>query len=360
MKPVAKGLLRILGSLFLLLLVVLAVAGIVQSSRSGEQTETVTPFSFDPYGENRFTPVGRGMLVTSDAGLTLFDETGKTLLTRTSAYTEPLTASCGGTAAVWSQDSSQALLITDKGETLEVTLSGNGIGGKVNEEGWTVFLARESGSKGVATVLKPDGQAVYRVRLGSSYPVDADLSPDSGTLALLTLQGAGSHVGLYSLNQEEELYGWTGEEAVFFELEYLGSNALLLLSTDRAVFLNGAAGPVSEFDFGGEYLKDYALTGEGFAVLALGRNRNGSAARLVTLDREGRLLASLEVPGEVESLSAAGRWISVLYPDKVTLYDSELREKGSLENASGVQTALAREDGSAIIVAGGSATIYEP
>ena len=77
MKPVAKGLLRILGSLFLLLLVVLAVAGIVQSSRSGEQTETVTPFSFDPYGENRFTPVGRGMLVTSDAGLTLLTRRGR-------------------------------------------------------------------------------------------------------------------------------------------------------------------------------------------------------------------------------------------------------------------------------------------
>lgn len=360
MKPVAKSLLRILGSLFLLLLAVLAVVGIVQSSRSGGETEAETAFSFDPYGENRFTPVGRGMLVTSDAGLTLFDDGGKTLLTRTMGYAEPLTFSCGGTAAVWSQDSSQAFLITDQGDIQEIVLSGDGIGGKVNEAGWAVFLSRESGSKGVATVLKPDGQAVYRVRLGSSYPVDADLSPDSGTLALLTLQGAGSHVGLYSLNQEEELYGWTGEEEVFFELEYLGGNALLLLSTERAVFLNGAAGPVSEFDYGGEYLKDYALTGEGFAVLALGRHRNGSAARLVTLDREGRLLASLEVQEEVESLSAAGRWVSVLYPDRVTLYDSELREKGSLENASGVQASLVREDGSAIIVAGGSATIFEP
>jgi hypothetical protein len=360
MKPMAKGLLRTLGGLFLLLLVVLAVVGIVQSSRSGEQTEAETPFSFDPYGENRFTPVGRGMLVTSDAGLTLFDEGGKTILARTAGYGEPLTAFCGGSAVVWDQGSSLALLITEKGDVREISLSGNGIGGKVNEGGWAVFLARESGSKGVATVLKPDGQAVYRVRLGSSYPVDADLSPDSGTLALLTLQGAGSHVGLYSLNQEEELYGWTGEEEVFFELEYLGNNALLLLSTDRAVFLNGAAGPESEFDFGGEYLKDYALTGEGFAVLALGRNRNGSAARLVTLDREGKLLAELEVPAEVESLSAAGRCVSVLYPDRVTLYDPELREKGSLENASGVQASLVREDGSAIIVAGGNATIFEP
>ena len=92
----------------------------------------------------------------------------------------------------------------------------------------------------------------------------------------------------------------------------------------------------------------------------ISERRSGSAARLVTLDREGRVLASLDVQEEVESLSAAGRWIAVLYPDRVTLFDQELREKGSLENASGVQAALVRGDGSAIIVAGGSATICQP
>ena len=360
MKPVLRAVLRALGSLFLLLLVVLAVVGIVQNSRSGETAEVETAFSFDLYGENRFTPVGRGLLVTSDAGLTLCDETGKTLIARTAGYAEPFTAYSGSYAAVWSQDSSRVILLSEKGETTELTLPGNGISAKVNGEGWGVFLSRESGSKGVATVVKPDGQAVYRVRLGSSYPVDAALSPGSDSLALLTLRGTGSHVGLYSLSQEEELYGWSGEEQVFFELQYLGDDALILLSTERAVFLDSRCESVNTYDYQGEYLKDYALTGEGFVVLALGRHRNGSAGRLVTLDREGRFLASLEVQEEVEGLSAAGRWISVLYPDKVTLYDPELQEKGSLEQASGVQASLVRDDGSAIIIAGGDATIFEP
>ena len=190
-----KGILRALGGLFLLLLVVLAVVGIVQSGSIGEKAETAAAFSYDPYSENRFTPVGRGLLVTSDAGLTQFDEEGGLLLTRTMGYTEPLTAARGGYAAVWSQESSQALMLTEEGDAVELTLPGSAITAKVSEGGWGVFLARESGSKGVATVYKPDGQAVYRVRLGSSYPVDADISPDNGSLALLTLQGAGSHLG---------------------------------------------------------------------------------------------------------------------------------------------------------------------
>ena len=360
MRPVFKGVLRFLGGLFLLGLAVLAAVGIVQSGKTGEKTESVTPFSFDPYSENRFTAVGRGLLVSADSGLTLFDEEGSPILSRTVGYADPLVYSRGKTAAVWSQENSIALLVKEGGETVEVGLPGSVITGKVNEQGWGVFLAREGGSKGVAIAVKPDGQAVYRVRMGSSYPVDADLSPDSGSLALLTLQGEGCHLGIYSLNQETELRGWTGEDEVFFEAEYLTGNAILLLSTERAVFLDDRCQPVSEYSFQEEFLKDYAVSEEGFIVLALGRHRNGTAARLVTLDRDGRELASLELQGEVQSLSAAGRWISILYQDRLAVCGPDLQEKGSLENASGVQASLVREDGSAIVVAGGNATIFEP
>ena len=360
MRPVFKSVLRFLGGLFLLGLAVLAVLGIVQSGRSGEKTESVSAFSFDPYSENRFTTLGRGLLVSADSGLTLFDEEGSVILSQTVGYAEPLTYSLGKTAAVWSQENSIALLVKDGGETVEVGFPGSVVTGKVNEQGWGVFLAREGGSRGVAIAVKPDGQAVYRVRMGSSYPVDADLSPDSGTLALLTLQEAGCHLGIYSLNQETELRSWTGEEEIFFEVEYLSGNALLLLSTERALFLDDKCQVLREFSFEEEYLKDYAVSSEGFIVLALGRHRNGSAARLITLDREGRELAALEVQGEVESLSAAGRWISVLYQDRIVICDPDLQEKGRLENASGVQASLVREDGSAIVVAGGNATIFEP
>ena len=359
MKPVIKGVLRGVGGLFLLLLVVLAAVGIIQSGSSGEKSDPAAAFAFDPYSENRFTPVGQGLLVTSDAGLTLFDGSGKQLLTRTVGFTDPLAVSRGGYAVVWSQSSSVGLLISEKGELLELDLSGNALSGKVNAAGWSVFLSRESGSKGVATVFRPDGQAVYRVRLGSSYPVDADLSPDGGSLALLTLHGSGSHVGLYSLNEEEELYAWTGEEQICFELVHLGST-LVLLSTERAVFLDDQCRQVNVFDFSGEYLKDYSCSPDGGLVLAVGRHRSGSAARLVSLDRDGRFLASAEVQEEVEGLSTAGRWVAVLYPDRVTVCDTELREKGSLENTSGIQAVLMREDGSAVVVAGGSATIFTP
>ena len=360
MRPVFKGVLRFLGGLFLLGLAVLAAVGIVQSGKAGEKTESASAFSFDPYSENRFTLVGRGLLVSADSGLTLFDESGSLLLSQTVGYADPLTFARGKTAAVWSQENSIALLVKETGETVEVGLPGNVLTGKVNGQGWGVFLAREGGSKGVAIAVKPDGQAVYRVRLGSSYPVDADLSPDSGSLALLTLQGEGCHLGIYSLNQETELRSWSGEDEIFFEAEYLSGNALLLLSTEQAVFLDDKCQPIRAYDFGEEYLKDYAVSEEGFVVLALGRHRNGSAARLLTLDRDGREMASLEIQSEVEGISTAGRWISVLYQDRLVICDPDLQEKGSLENASGVQASLVREDGSVIVVAGGNATIFNP
>ncbi len=360
MKPVFKRTLRFLGILFILGLAALAVVGIVQSGKTAENTESASTFSFDPYSENRFTAVGRGLLVSADSGLTLFDGEGKLLFSDAIGFAEPLTFTRGKSAAVWSQESSTALLVKEDGEKVEIGLPGSAITGKVNAQGWGVFLAREGGSKGVALAVKPDGEPVYRVRLGSSYPLDADLSPDSGELALLTLQGAGCHLGIYSLNQETELRGWTGGEEVYFEAEYLSGNAILLLSTDRLVFLDNKCQTVQEIPLTEKYLKDYAVSEEGFIVLALGRHRNGSAARLLTLDQNGRELGTLEVQGEVQGLSAGGRWISVLYQDRLVLYDPALQQKGSLENASGVQAALVREDGSAIVVAGGNATIFHP
>ena len=68
MRPVFKGVLRFLGGLFLLGLVVLAAVGIIQSGKTAEKTETAAAFSFDPYSENRFTAVGRGLLVRRRAG----------------------------------------------------------------------------------------------------------------------------------------------------------------------------------------------------------------------------------------------------------------------------------------------------
>ncbi len=349
-----------IGALCLLALAVAAVVGIVQSNREQIAGESVGTFAFDLYAENRYTPVGRGLLVSSDAGLSLFDGEGRLLRTDAVNYTSPLTAACGSHAVVWSQSATGATRLNAEGETQDLSLPGNILGADVNESGWTVFLARESGTKGAAIVCKPDGKAVYRVRMGSSYPVDADISPAADSLALLTLQGSGSHVGIYGLSQEAEQYGWTGEEEVFFELEYLQNGNLFLLSADHAVFLNGDGELLQDYAFSDEYLKDYAVSDGGFIALVLGRHRTGSAARLVTLDDSGRELASQEVQWEVESLTAAGRYLSVLYSDRTVIYDSALQETGRLDDTAGIQASLVRSDGSTIIITGSGAAIYEP
>ena len=78
------------------------------------------------------------------------------------------------------------------------------------------------------------------------------------------------------------------------------------------------------------------------------------------VDTAGSLLRSLEVSAEIEGISAAGKYIAVRYADETVLYDAEFQAIGSLEDTSGIQAAVMRSDGSAVIISGGRAAVYEP
>lgn len=56
----------------------------------------------------------------------------------------------------------------------------------------------------------------------------------------------------------------------------------------------------------GRYLKDYALEGDGFSALLLGKYRAGSGAALVTVGADGQELASLDLEDQVLDLDASG------------------------------------------------------
>ena len=65
--------------------------------------------------------------------------------------------------------------------------------------------------------------------------------------------------------------------------------------------------------------------------------------------QSGRELASLDIDEEVMSLSAAGKYVAVLYQDHLTIYDKDLQEYAVLKDVSAAGTVLMRSDGSAVL-----------
>ena len=65
----------------------------------------------------------------------------------------------------------------------------------------------------------------------------------------------------------------------------------------------------------------------------------------------GEEIASLEVRDEVLGVSAAGRYLGVLYMDRVVIYNRELESTPSAEGHGYARTVLMRQDGTALLLA---------
>ncbi|MPM82931.1 hypothetical protein SDC9_129993 [bioreactor metagenome] len=95
-------------------------------------------------------------------------------------------------------------------------------------------------------------------------------------------------------------------------------------------------------------------------MLLLNRYRSGSVGRLVTVGTDGQEIAALPVSEEILSISASGRYIAVLYTDKLVIYTPQLEQYASLTGTDYAREALVGNDGSALLLAAEHAVRFLP
>ena len=357
MKKTGKVIGKLLIGLVILTVTVLAASGVIGSKLNKKDN---SGFSADLLGyENaRFAAAGSGFAAVSDISCRLYGRNGEILCTASRSYPQLQAAGAEGCAAVWSEGGSGITLLRSTGAA-DLEFSGGVTAADINDAGTAVVLAGEIGYKGSVTVIDKENNAVYRVYIGSGYPVDADISPDSDRVAVLCLTAEGSAVSVYDTDREELHAEYSEVGKSCFDLEYLSDGRLLLISAQQATFLKDDGKLLGELSFEGEFLKGYAA-GDGFAVLLLGRYKAGSAGRVLLTDTAGNPLRYLDTEAETEGISAAGKYLAVRYSDETVVYDTELNVLGSLQDTAGIQAAVMRADGSAVIISGGKAAVFEP
>ena len=217
------------------------------------------------------------------------------------------------------------------------------------------------------TVYDSSFQPLLGLNISSRFITDAVLSPDGRTLALATSgQTDGtydSQIAFYALNRTEEdrtpdaVYSlgnntilklnWPSEP-----LRVLGENALVLVNTDGT--------EAGSYSYNWRHLKGYSLDEDGRCVLLLGRYRAGTEADLVTVDLHGKETASISMDRQILSLSTAGRYLSVLTVDDLTIYSDDLEVYHITEDLQGARKVIQNSDGSVTLIAGETARLYLP
>lgn len=341
----------------------------VYRSLSRNDSGQAESFPYDGGISSQFVTVGQDLLIATGSSIRLYSGSGAVYVSKTVSMERPVARSAGKYGLCYDAGGQNLFLFGDRQEifSLEQEEGRSIISANLTATGQLAVAAQESGHKGSVTVYNSAQEPTIKVSLSSGFIMDAALSPDGRTLAILTVA-----VGSHAFESRVLFYhtDHSSDDAVPDAVCSLGNSVILELSwtgTDlwalgeNAVFsLAGDGTMTGQFSYGNRYLKAFTLAGDHYAAALLGRYRAGSAAQLSLISPDGTVQGVLDVGEQVLSLSSAGRYLAVLYADRLEIYADGLTPYHTLEGTHGARKALMRNDGSVLLIDNSDARLYLP
>ncbi len=330
-----------------------------------EKTSGDAGYDYDASSSNRFAALGDTLVVLSDTSLKLLGQGGEELWSANVQMKAPALATGGGRAVAYDVGGRELYVLDEKGEVASFQTDEEEplIAATLNGKGWLAVTAEKQNYKGCVSVYNAKMEKVFDFNSSRRFVSDACVTDDCAYLAAVTLgQEDGSFVSnivLYDLTQTEPVANYSVRDGLVMSVTQQ-SGKLVTVSDNKLTIADTAGQIAGEYSYGGTYLREYDCGGDGYTVLLLNRYQSGSVGRLVTVGTDGEELASLDVHEEVLSISAAGRYVAVLYTDSLVVYNPDLQAYATLKGTGYAKEALVRTDGSALLVASESARLFLP
>lgn len=335
--------------------------------RSLERSDSgqIDAFQFDSSGRGGFSSLGDDLLVWSSAGIRLYSSSGVEYLNDALSLLHPMADIWDDAAVVYDAGGTTLRVYADRAQifSLDAEQGHEILSARMGPGRTLAVVTRETGYKGVVTLYGSNFQPTMAIRISTRYVMDAIPSQDGKTIAVLTVGQSNN-----TFESTLALYDRAGDEA--FAQRPLGNNAILDLSCSGGVFwalgetglsivsTDGADNLTC--DYGGAYLKDYSLGGDGYAALLLGKYRAGSSTTLTTVDTKGETIATLDLEDQILDLATSGRYVAVLTASSLTIYTRDLQVYETMDNTMGARNVVLRSDGTAYLASGETAQLCIP
>ncbi len=323
--------------------------------------------SFDYGGDltDAFAVLDGDLLVCSRNAICLYSGSGAQYINESVGMERPVVSTNGSLAVVYDAGGSQLYVLGQRSlvwsaEDLEPILSA-----RLNKNGQLTVVTQRSGYRGTVTVYDAAYSPVMSVNLSSAFVMDAALSDDGHTLAILTVGQAdgafATGLELYDMNYASGEYSpdFTCQLGSGVVLETRHTASAVWALSDKGLTITGHDGATAGVSWADKHLRRYALGGDGFAAVLLGKYRAGSQAELWVVDQLGQR-RTLPLNEQVLSISAAGRYLAVLTGDRLDIYTDKLELYDTLDGTQGARSVLLMPDGSAILISADSAGFYVP
>ena len=339
---------------------------IIYASAQKDETGCAKLYTYAAEKDGCYASLEGSLVQATARRILLMGEDGAVRYHADVKFNKSAVATNGKVAAVYDIGGTDIHVLDDRGLVRCLTAEGEILSCTVNEKGAMAVTINKSGYKAAVTVYNESGEKVFAFHSADRFLMTAALSRDGRRMAAVALgQAEGvftSSLVVYSLDSTEPLLDVPMTGKAVYDVDMVGRR-WCAVGEDGMYFLS-ADGKKSEdaifYDFEGTYLRRCSLGGDGFAAALLGRYQYGTQTHLVTVDEEGVQLAILEAEKEVLSLSAAGKYVAVLYSDELVIYDRNLEVCARLEELSSARQVLMRADGSAVLVGADSASLYLP
>lgn len=329
-----------------------------------EQASGTLGYEYDPASEHRFASLGNSLVVLSETSLAVLDGQGNTTWSTGVKMEHPALHANGGRAVAYDVGGTELYVVDELGEVWSFTADGNEpiISAKLNSQGWLAVTAELKNHKGGVKVYNADMEEFFLFRSSRRFVTDGYVTDDCKRLAAVTLGQEEStfvsNIVLYNLNEEEPFANYDIVDGL---VTTIGQDGNLITVSDTCLTIASTGGEIgATYDYRDAYLREYALGGDDFTALLLNRYSSGSVGRLVTVDQKGQETGSLEINEEVLNISAAGRYLAVLYASRLVIYNPDLQVYATLNGTDYARSVLMRSDGSAILLGSETAKLFLP
>ena len=325
---------------------------IIYARAEKDETGCAKLYYYENDATSRFAAIDGSLVTVAANQVRLLDERSQVLYQNSVRFLHPDLVSGGGVAVAYDIGGTALYALDSKGLRWQQETEGELIAVTVNPHGYVTAVYNKSGAKAAVTVWDSNGAAVFTFQSAQRFVMTAALGQDDRTLAAVTMgQEDGkfqSFLVLYHTDSDKMVATTPVDGGVAYALETLQREFCAV--TEQGLYLLDSGGELkASYSYGGQFLRRCVVGDGGWAALLLSRYKSGGYASLITVDGDGNELGGCDIDGEVLDISTAGRYVAVLFSDRLTIYDKYLTEVATLPDVSEVRAVLMRADGSAVL-----------
>lgn len=336
---------------------------IIYARAEKDETGCAKLYYYENDATSRFAAIDGSLVTVAANQVRLLDERSQVLYQNSVRFLHPDLVSGGGVAVAYDIGGTALYALDSKGLRWQQETEGELIAVTVNPHGYVTAVYNKSGAKAAVTVWDSNGAAVFTFQSAQRFVMTAALGQDDRTLAAVTMgQEDGkfqSFLVLYHTDSDKMVATTPVDGGVAYALETLQREFCAV--TEQGLYLLDSGGELkASYSYGGQFLRRCVVGDGGWAALLLSRYKSGGYASFITVDGDGNELGGCDIDGEVLDISTAGRYVAVLFSDRLTIYDKYLTEVATLPDVSEVRAVLMRADGSAVLAGASGASLYLP